>query len=236
MASTDSLIELKCKNCGSQLSPEDISPQLAAARCKHCNALFAIPTAAPRGSEPLPRPKVPLPPGFEIHTAPNALQITRRWRSGMAWFLLFFTIFWNGFMIVWHTMALSSGMWHMSLFGIIHTAVGIGLAYTVAASFLNSTAIRCQPGSIQIEHGPLPWKGNLTLDTNGLQQLYVSEKINRGKNGSSTSYQLEAVLRDKRRKTLIKNLTDPDQALFIEQEIEELLKIRDRSVVGEYSR
>jgi hypothetical protein len=232
VASTDSLIELKCKNCGSQLSPEDISPQLAAARCKHCNALFAIPSASP--TEPIPRPKVPLPPGYEIHTAPNALQITRRWRSASVWFLLFFTIFWNGFMIVWHSIAITQGQWMMSAFGLIHTAVGIGLAYSVVATFINSTAIRCQPGSLQIQHGPLPWKGNKTLSTHGLEQLYCSEKISRGKNGSSTSYTIEAVYTGNRRETLLKGLTDPDQALFIEQEIEHTLKIRDRRVAGEF--
>ena len=154
----------------------------------------------------------------------------------MVWFLLFFTIFWNGFMIVWHTIALSQGMWFMSLFGIIHTAVGIGLAYTVVAMFINSTAIRCQSGTIQIQHGPLPWKGNKTLNTADLQQLYVTKKVSHGKNGTSVTYNLEAVLKDNQRETLPKSLTDPDQALFIEQEIEQLLKIHDRPVAGEFDR
>ncbi|MEM1084840.1 MAG: hypothetical protein AAGI48_12080 [Verrucomicrobiota bacterium] len=228
------LIELKCRNCGSQLSPENISAELSAARCTHCNALFALPASVV--SKPIARPQAPLPSGFEIHTAGNGVQITRRWRSARVWFLLFFAIFWNGFLVVWHGIAISQGQWLMSAFGLIHTAVGVGLIYTVAAMFLNSTVIRCENNRILVHHGPLPWKGNKTMATEEIEQLYCTEKITRSKNGTSTRYRIEAVLKGNRRETLLKGVDNPDQALFIEQQLEKALGIVDRPVDGEHGR
>ncbi len=61
------------------------------------------------------------------------------------------------------------------------------------------------------------WRGNKTLSTDGLEQLYCTEKIHLGKNGSSTSYRIEAVYTGNRRETLLKGLTDPNQALTWER-------------------
>lgn len=234
MSSAPQLVELKCRNCGSQLDPEDISPQLAAARCRHCDALFAIPTKVTTEPDEIPRPKVGLPKGFELTRTGPDLVITRRWFSPAAFGLLFFAIIWNGFMIVWHTIALSQGVWFMSLFGLIHTAVGVGVAYTVAAMFLNSTVVQAGPSGIGIRHGPLPWKGNKQMARNQIEQLYCQEKIHRGKNGSAATYRLMAVTPGNGRETLVKNVTDIEHAIFFEQEIERHLGIKDTRVAGEF--
>lgn len=235
MNTTPTLIELKCRNCGSQLDPADISPQLAAARCRHCNALFAIPTAVPVAAPPvIPRPEVGLPKNFTIQQEGPDLIITRRWFSPAVFFLLFFAIFWNGFMVVWHSIAISQGAWIMSAFGLIHTAVGFGVAYSVLATFLNSTVIQAGPSGIGIRHGPLPWRGNKALSREKLHQLYCQEKVSRTKNGTKVRYHLTAVTPGNQRETLIKNLTDPDQAIFLEQQIENHLRIQDTPVAGQY--
>jgi hypothetical protein len=228
------LVELKCRNCGSQLDPEDISPQLAAARCRHCKALFAIPTATTVETDVIPRPEIGLPKGFTTAQHGGDLVITRRWYSPAVFFLLFFAIFWNGFMIVWHVISLTQGAWFMSLFGLIHTAVGVGIAYFVAASFLNSTVVQAGPSGIGIRHGPLPWRGNKTLPRDQISQLFCQEMVNRGKNGTSVIYQLVAVLPGNKRDTLIKNITDPEQAIYLEQQIEGHLRIKDTRVAGEF--
>lgn len=228
------LVELKCSNCGSQLQPEDISPQLFAARCRHCNALFTLPGA--NTTAKIPRPQVALPKPFQVQTTLHGLVITRRWLSGGAFFLLFFTLFWNAFLIVWHSIALSQGAWFMSLFALIHTGVGIFLIYYVLASFLNTTTIKVSTDTLSIHSGPLPWPGNKIIDPQSLKQLYCKEKVSHGKNGPSYSYSIEAVLHDLQHETLIKSLPSSDQALFLEQQIEQHLQIRDTPVEGEYGR
>lgn len=230
------MLELKCRNCGSQLSPEDISPQLAAARCRHCNALFALPTTVLQPAAPLPRPEVVLPKGFRVDRTARGFQISRRWLTPATWFLLFFAIVWNGFNVVWNSIALTQGLWFMSAFSLFHVAVGVGLAYFVAAQFFNTTTIRCEDGTLTIHHGPLPWRGNQSLATHEIRQLYCTEKITHGKNGSSTNYALHAVLANQQRKTLLNGLGEADQAVFIEQQIEKHLRLVDQAVAGEYGR
>jgi len=224
---------MKCRNCGAELTPEDISPQLAAARCHHCHTLFAIPAA---GARTIERPNVSLPKGFTINETMDTLDITRRWRSPTVYFLLFFAILWNGFMVVWNWIALSQGMWPMAAFGVLHTGVGLFLIYTVVAMFINSTVVRSAPGLLAVKSGPLRWKGDKTMDPKLVEQLFCREKISHGKNGTSVSYQVEAVLEGNRRETLVKDLTNPDHALYIEQQLERHLRIADLPVAGEHGR
>ncbi len=233
MTPPPALTDLKCRNCGAALSAGDISPQLGAARCGHCRSLFALPTSSPAS---IPRPEVPLPAAFTMETLGDTLVITRRWRNFSAWFLLFFALFWNGFLVVWHGIALSTGAWFMSAFGLIHTGVGLFLIYYVAALFLNSTVIRASPRGLESKSGPLPWRGDRLLDAGTVSQLYCTEKIHRSKNGSSTSYGVEAVLPGNRRDTLVRGLPEADQALFIEQQFERHLGLTDIPVAGEHGR
>ncbi len=184
----------------------------------------------------LMRPEVASPKSFYILRSPQSLDISRRWFGGQAFFLLFFAIIWNGFMIVWHTIALTQGLWFMSVFGLIHTGVGIFLIYYVLALFLNSTVVRASRLALEVKSGPMPWKGNKILATSEVEQLYCIEKVSHGNNGSSASYRVEAVLRGNRRETLIGGLNNPDHALYIEQQLEHFLGILDTPVAGEYGR
>ena len=233
------LKELRCKSCGATISVDNFVERLAMARCGHCGAVFSVsglPTAAGGTQEPQPRVKVPMPRGIRVEEFGSSLEIRRRWFSAMFIFLAFFCVFWNGFMIVWHTMALSSGAWFMSLFGLLHTAVGVGLAWFTLAGFLNTTTIRARRGLIEITSGPIPCGGNATLSTDDLDQLYCKERVSHSKNGTNYSYQVLAVTKANVRKTLLKGLSEADQALFIEQELERFLGIKDRSVRGEMPR
>ena len=233
ISASTQLVELKCKNCGAPLSPADFSAQLMAARCPHCQAVFAISNPA---TPSIGRPDASLPHTFQMNRTPQGLEIIRSWFEAKVWFILFFAIFWNGFMLVWHGIALSSGMWFMSAFGLIHTGIGLFLIYLVLAMFLNSTVIRANATSLEVKTGPLPWKGDKQINTAEVRQLYCLEKISQGKNGTSSSYRVEAVMRDNRRETLIGGLSDPDHALFIEQQIERHLGLIDIPVAGEYGR
>ena len=74
------------------------------------------------------------------------------------------------------------------------------------------------------------------MDPRLVEQLFCREKISRGKNGTTTTYQLEAVLEGNRRETLVKDLSDPDHALYIEQQLERHLRLPDVPVAGEHGR
>jgi hypothetical protein len=233
------LQELRCKSCGATIGPENFVERLAMARCGHCGTVFAVsglPTPAGAAPPPAPRVKVPMPRGIQVEELGGLLEIRRRWFGPAFIFLAFFCVVWNGFMIVWHVMAWSMGAWFMSLFGLLHTAVGIGLAWFTLAGLLNTTTIRARRGLIEIASGPIPCGGNTTLTTDDLAQLYCKERVSHSKNGTSCAYEVLAVTKANVRKTLLKNLTEADQALFIEQELERFLGIEDRPVPGEIAR
>jgi hypothetical protein len=82
---------------------------------------------------------VPLPENLSIVHDRGTFIIRRRWFSPIVFFFVFFALFWNGFMVVWMSIALNQGQWIMAAFGSIHALVGLGLIYFCVANFLNKT-------------------------------------------------------------------------------------------------
>lgn len=179
-------------------------------------------------------PIVPLPEGIQVLYDRDAFIIRRRWFSALAIFLLFFALFWNGFMVVWMGIALISGAWIMAAFGSIHALIGLGLAYYCLASFLNTTDVSVDPNYLTVRHYPLPWPGAKKLKVHNIQQLYTKEQISRSKNGTSISYRVHAITVDNREQRLVTGLKDATQAKYIEREIEKVLGLDDIPVSGEH--
>ena len=165
-------------------------------------------------------------------------RITRRWFSCVFIFLAFFCVFWDGFLVFWYSIAFGAGAPLIAkLFPILHLALGIGLTYFTLAGFVNRTTIEVASDELTIQHGPLPWFGNHRLPVDQLEQLYSRQVVNQGKNGRiSYSYKVNAVTREGKKITLLSGLTESDQALFVEQQLEQHLGIKDRPVPGELPR
>lgn len=179
-------------------------------------------------------PLTPLPQGLQVLHDRDSFIIRRRWFSPLAIFLVFFTIFWNGFMVVWMSIALGSGAWHMAAFGSLHALVGIGMAYFCVASFVNQTDVSVDPNYLSVRHYPLPWPGSKRLRVHSIKQLYTKQRISRSKNGVNVSYQLFVITDDNREQKLLSGLADSTQAKYIEREMEDVIGIRNVPVSGEY--
>ena len=181
-------------------------------------------------------PIVPMPAGIEMISDGLTTILRRRWWSWATIPLLLFCIIWNGFMLFWFATALGTGMWPMAAFGSLHAAVGIGLAYTVLASFLNATDVLISPEGVRVRIHPVPWPGNLAVPSTDIAQLYAKEVVNRGRNGTSCSYDVHLIDRSGRERTLVSGLTSSEQSLFIEKTVELALGISDQPVRGEIPR
>ena len=239
------MLDLTCKKCNGQLRPEDTDNDLHILRCRHCNAFFAIKrksSAQPEAPKQSERLRVEMPSKFDVQRTTDTLTMTWKWIGFGAWLLLVFSIAWNAFMVVWHSIALSKGVWFMSLFGLLHTFVGLFLIYQTAAMFLNSTNIKVTKGVITVRSGPLPMPNcNHLLLVDDISQLYCFEKISRTNNSTSRTYnnstsrtyEVRAV-RTGRNVKLVTGLQRPEQAVYIEQEIEDFLGIEDQPIRGEY--
>lgn len=203
------------------------------AKCSSCAAVFGFADKVPGAALPAKR-EVQMPRGYTLGTDGADLVIIRRWFSAKYIFLLFFCIFWDGFLFFWYSKAVSGGAPLMAiLFPLLHVGVGVYLTYMTLAGFLNRTRVSVNPAELRIKHYPLPWPGNRVVQRTELEQLFCKERLSSSKNGVHYVYELQAVLNGGRRETLVSGLDKPEDALFLEQKIEGYLGIADRRVSGE---
>ncbi len=229
-------MQVTCKQCGSEIPVENLNLDRMIAKCTECNAVFNFEDQMEDTDreQPAEKPEVSMPKGFQVENRGQELIITRRWFGLMFIFLAFFCVIWDGFMVFWFGMAFSEGSLMMAGFGTLHAAVGIGLTYYVLAGFFNKTVITVGGRNFTVKHRPLPFPGK-ELDPNDIEQLYCKEIVNRrssSSGGSSTyfTYELHALTRDGKHQKVLKGLTEVEQILYVEQEIERFLGIKDRSV------
>lgn len=177
--------------------------------------------------------------GLQIDERGGTLEISYRWKQPVAYFLIFFCLFWDGFMVVWYGIAITTGAWSMALFGIIHLGVGVGLTYYTISMFVNTTYITATREAVKVEHKPLKayMAGMREIETKNVDQFYVQETVSRGKNGTSRSYALRVKMKDGADKAFISQyvIQNVKMAQELERRLESFLGIRDRQVEGEYS-
>jgi hypothetical protein len=112
-----------------------------------------------------------------------------------------------------------------------HTWIGIGLAYYVVAMIVNRTTIRADNQGFEVRHGPLPWFGNRRLERSAVDQFYVAEagvRVNRQARWSLSVLDATGLGR-----TVIRMLKSPDEARWLEHELEQHMGIENRHVPGE---
>lgn len=189
-------MDLSCPHCGRAYPTADISLELGVALCRSCDVATDLHTL--RATAPVP-PSVLSPAAlFEPPALAQArpvsiseevrgpdLELSYRWFSPIAFFLIFFLVAWDSFLVFWYASAVGIGSFtggggfglFAGLFALPHTAVGIGLTYFTLALFVNRTIVRVGSGRVAVHHGPLPWRGNQELSTQGVRGLRVIEQV-----------------------------------------------------------
>lgn len=246
-------MQLKCGQCGAPFREADLHLDRGIAVCSACGSVQRLPgpTASQSPSDSgttasrKPSGEVPMPAQFTVEDDGHELTIRQRWFQWAMLFLMFFAIAWDSFLVGWYSM-FAGGGGPPGVFGIVffvfpiaHVAVGVGLTYFVLAGFLNSTVLRVADGMLSVRHGPLPWRGNLDLPTDGIEQIYCQKKLHTnqdsdGHTTTSTRYEVHAVVSGRKQK-LLGGLQEAEHALFVEQRLEHFLRIEDRAVPGEMS-
>jgi hypothetical protein len=231
------LTALNCPSCRSAVTEKDLDLARGFAKCSHCGALALLPSAIRPARPFVERPEVALPARVSVRELADGVELRVRWFQPAAWFLLFFVVAWDGFLVFWYSIALGTGApWIMSVFPIAHLAVGVGLTYFTAALFFNTTTVTATRERFRVAHGPVPWAGNAEFQSSELEQLYCKERVTRGKRGESVSYELFANRKSGPSVRVLKSAADAEQALFLEQRIERALGIADAPVAGELPR
>jgi hypothetical protein len=229
--------EPPCPTCGARAARELRTADRVLRRCLRCSSIH--------DGGPMVRRVVPMPsnltvhedaaasPGYREAAAPRGLVIVRRWYNLGAWFLLVFAAIWLGILSRWYLNGPATLTTY--LFPLAHLAAGLGILYVAIAGFTNRTTIAVRGEQLSVRHGPLPWWGNKDVAVGDLAQLYTEEQVTESKGGPTRTYHLGAVLRDGGRVRLVANLEQPEQALWLEQRLEEHLGIADVPVLGEYA-
>ncbi|MCZ6672642.1 MAG: hypothetical protein O7C75_06850 [Verrucomicrobia bacterium] len=228
-------MDVTCKRCQKPIPASDINLDSNIAKCANCNAVFDFRDQLSVG-QAIARGTVESPKGIELQSTMDGLEIVRRWYSPKVLALLVFCIFWDGFMVVWFSIAIAQQQWAMALFGTIHGAIGVGITYLVVCGFVNRTYIRISFNDISIRHQPLPWPGKKRVPVGDIKQVFCKSKGHHNKNSTSYTYEVHYLDSADKENKLLPGLEKPEQALYIEQEIEKTLGIVDVAVGGELPR
>jgi hypothetical protein len=229
-------MKLNCKDCGSEVTANNINLDRMIAKCNICNAVFSFATHLGHNNFYSPtaqKPKVERPKSMTVSALATELKISRKWFSPIFYHLAFFALIWNFPVFGVAVAILLSGELATLPFLSLHLLAGLGITYMALTLLLNSTEITVNRNQLSIWHGPLPMKKNLIVSANEIAQIYCKEKIRHGQTATLT-YELYALNRNHQRQELVTDLPSAEDAIFLEQEIERFLRIQDQPIRGEY--
>ncbi|MCA9074117.1 MAG: hypothetical protein KDA93_03720 [Planctomycetaceae bacterium] len=229
-----SVKRLMCPGCSAPLTPPEGRTQFF---CQFCGATVVVP------QEPAPLvdasdDTLHLLPSLDritIEREGDRLTLSWQWRTWLAFFLIPFALFWNGIVLFIAIGILATGMSFILLFLSLFIGVGAFLIYYAIALLVNGTTVDVENEMITVTHGPLPWKTPSPIPVDDIEQLYVKEKVHRGKDSTSVQYSLDVISKSGRTVTLISGEYDADIPRTIERLLETHLGIADRRVKGEYT-
>jgi predicted Zn finger-like uncharacterized protein len=243
-------MQVTCPKCSARIPAEDVNIARVVAKCRSCGAVFNFEgqLALPRATASSPIARVALPPGIDLqiseHPAPapadpyragtraaGDLTLTRRWFNAGAIFLLLFSIVWFSFLAFWYTTAFTDGApWIVFVFPILHVGAGFMIAHKALTGLLNTTTIRVANGRLTVRHGPIPTFGDRDIALFDLRQLYTVTKT---RSKGADTYELHAITSVGPTVKLMTDLTEVQQALYIERTIEDHLGIEDDSTANQ---
>ena len=241
-------IDITCTRCGVLIPTDDVNLQHMIARCRSCNAVFRIADQVMPAdtSAPTARSEVSRPESFSVEYSGGALRISWRWYKPISILLAVVAVALFGF----------SRFWMMELSAVVPMVLAFVMTYMTLTAFVNTTWVEASSQTLSVRsgplptltnlsflrpytqlYGPLPASGNLSLPRDSIRQLYCVERCDRFGNsshrGTIISYELQAIKADGSPITVIKNLRNTEQALYLEQQLERFLGIKDAPVRGD---
>jgi hypothetical protein len=246
-------MEVICSACGAPAEVGVVDADHLVATCKDCHREFdfgaqvelrpgTLAIGAARARLKKHRPRVALARGLAFveagpaqqggyRDAPSATRfaIVHPWFSGAAIFLALLVLVWDlSFGVVyWNSQGL------LAVLALLCVASGLLVGYVALAGIINRSRIVIDDGILSVQHGPLPWAGNWRLAVARIDQLFCQEYPPVPGSGNERRYTVRVATKDGRQMDLISGLPGREQAIFVEQRIEEHLRIIDVEVEGE---
>ncbi|OWY25886.1 hypothetical protein C7N43_32940 [Sphingobacteriales bacterium UPWRP_1] len=230
------ILQLNCEQCGAPVSANNINIEKAIAKCDLCGAVFSFENKIPPPVAEKPPLNLELPEGIDMLKLSSELTLYVKWSSAFNKFLILFSAIWNSVVFFFVLIAILTGQLIILLFISVHLAIAIGLTWYLVALWYNTTEISVNRQMISVRHKPIwvPFYRNRDIAAIDIQQLfsreYVAGTVNRQ---PRHAFEVRLLTTGGKELRLLHGLKSPQQAQYIEQEIEKYLKIKDVYVSGE---
>jgi hypothetical protein len=235
-------MEAKCPQCSAKFVKTDINKDNFSVLCKGCKSIFGLEKVdLPQGFMDgeiggfKKRKKVQLPMGIELNSKDGVLTIKRKWFNRGFLVVVLLAIAWNGAIVIWNE-SLNSTLGSSpiaTIYPFIHLIIGLILFYYTLAGLVNTTIFTISKESILIKNRPIPWFGISTIASSKLKQLYSTKKNPYKNKNEKDIFHIYALLKNGKKLKIVHGLHTDNQALYIEQQIEQYLGIKDRHISNE---
>lgn len=147
-------VELKCPQCGAPLPMEDVNVAADAILCRACNGTGKFSDLVQEGSDE--KLLETLPRRMKVMKTPRGLEVTYRKPKVIGFSLLFFALFWNGFLCVFLFSPSGNeqtGNLFEQLFFIPFILVGIGVLAGAVYTLFGRMTLTLNPGRGELFRG-----------------------------------------------------------------------------------
>lgn len=218
--------EICCPKCNSKISVEDLNIHDSIGKCGECNVLFSFAdqveqTILAKTAELIGKPK-----GFDVFESERFSEISLRQPPQLLFILLlsslpFFIIismvnyFKHGYTGAYYPMMILISLFLFSVFRLVRRKD-------------QRIFITIDSGKFMREYRPHNLNRVLKLNTNQIQQIYVSK--------SDSGISLKAIVNEEdgqKHINIISRLENLIHAKYLEQELEKILNIKNKAVPGE---
>lgn len=171
-----------------------------------------------------------IPDNIIIDKKPEGLRLVKSYRTAHLWFILPFTLFWNGIVFFMFFMNIIVDMaipFPFSLIFLTHGSVGLYLLYYSLTMLFNKTEIALEYGSLTVKDAPLPMGNTRTLSTADIEGFYVLEKAGYNHQRRNT-YEVRAKLLDGRSVKILKRIHTYQECEFIVKKFNDAIGFIDK--------
>ncbi|MBL1241725.1 MAG: hypothetical protein COB13_007730 [OCS116 cluster bacterium] len=178
--------------------------------------------------------KIELPRHVSIDFYDDYMHIKKRWRGISTIFLTIFSLIWLYGVTLFTIDIFSHEPEAMNmLIGLFLAVMSWFIFYSTLSNWVNSTDVFVSKNVVEIKFGPVFWPGNKRFELDDVKQFYVKTRITSSAKSRQVSYQLRFIEKNDNDMVLIEGSAIKEYLLFVEQEIEKHLGIKDVKISEE---
>ena len=189
-------MEFHCPECGLPIEVADLAPAQGLAVCRFCEK--SHPLAACQAAVPYEQrnivPELAVPKGVRLEETMDGFRLTLSTRSGIAFFLVPFTLFWAGGSLggIYGTQ-IAKGEFSlvMSLFGIPFLAGSVVLIALTVMTVWGRCVVELAGSKFSIRTGALGVYRTQSAAWDDVVSCRLTEATSRGRSSYTTTYQVE---------------------------------------------